>query len=177
MELGATICVPRNPRCEICPIAAHCAAYRLGLQNQLPIKSKRKPLPHYNVTAAVIRRNGRILVAQRPFGERLGGLWEFPGGKVEPGETLPQCLRREIKEELGFRIKIGDFITAIDHAYTHFKITLHAFECTVVSGEPQALQVEAFKWVRMSELNKFAFAKTDLRIIEALKRRRTMDGR
>jgi A/G-specific adenine glycosylase len=170
MELGATICTPRHPRCDACPIAAHCEAKRLDLQDQLPIKTKRKPLPHFDVTAAVIRRNGRILIAQRPFGGRLGGLWEFPGGKVEAGESLPQCLRREIKEELGFRIKVGDFITAIDHAYTHFKITLHAFECTVVSGEPRKLGVEDFKWVRMGEMDRFAFAKTDLRIIEALKR-------
>ena len=173
MELGATICTPRAPRCEACPIASHCEAKRLGLQDQLPIKSKRKPLPHYDVTAAVVRRNGRILITQRPFGGRLGGLWEFPGGKVEPEETLPRCLRREIQEELGFRVKVGEFITSIDHAYTHFKITLHAFECTVVSGEPQALQVEDFKWVRLSELGKFAFAKTDLKIIEALKRSTT----
>lgn len=170
MELGATICTPRKPRCDACPIAAHCAAKRLGMQDQLPLKTKRKPLPHFDVTAAVIRRNGRILIAQRPFGGRLGGLWEFPGGKVEAGETLSQCLRREIKEELGFRIKVGDFITSIDHAYTHFKITLHAFECTVVAGQPRPLGVEDFKWVRMSELGKYAFAKTDLRIIEALKR-------
>jgi A/G-specific adenine glycosylase len=170
MELGATICTPRNPKCEACPIAAHCEAKRRGLQDQLPIKTKRQPLPHFDVTAAVIRRNGRLLIAQRPFGGRLGGLWEFPGGKVEAGESLPQCLRREIKEELGFRIKVGDFITSIDHAYTHFKITLHAFECTVVSGEPRKLGVEDFKWVRMGELDRFAFAKTDLRIIEALKR-------
>ena len=118
----------------------------------------------------MIRRNGRLLIAQRPVGGRLGGLWEFPGGKVEAGESLPQCLRREIKEELGFRIKVGDFITAIDHAYTHFKITLHAFECTVVSGQPRKLDVEDFKWVHMSDLDRFAFAKTDLKIIEALKR-------
>ncbi len=162
MELGATICTPRNPRCDECPIATHCEAKRLGLQDQLPIKTKRKPLPHYDVTAAVIRRNGRILIAQRPFGGRLGGLWEFPGGKVEQNETLARCLRREIKEELGFRIKVGKFITSIDHAYTHFKITLHAFECTVVSGQPRKLGVEDFKWVRMSELKQVRLCKDGL---------------
>jgi len=168
MELGALICTPRNPRCAICPLAKHCEAKKRGRQDQLPIKTKRKPLPHYDVTAAVIRKNGRLLIAQRPLGGRLGGLWEFPGGKVEAGETLPQCLRREIKEELGLRIKVGKPITSIDHAYTHFKITLHAFECELVSGRPQALQVQDFKWVRMSELKRYAFAKTDLRIISAI---------
>ena len=168
MELGALICTPRNPRCGTCPLAKLCDARKRNLQNRLPLKTKRKPLPHVDVTAAVIRKDGRILIAQRPFGGRLGGLWEFPGGKVEPGESLPQCLRREIKEELGVRIKVGKAITSIDHAYTHFKITLHAFECELLSGKPQALQVQDFKWVRMSDLGKYAFARTDLRIIEAL---------
>jgi A/G-specific adenine glycosylase len=175
MELGALICTPRNPKCDVCPLAKTCEANKRGLQDQLPIKTKRKPLPHYDVTAAVIRKNGRILIAQRPVGGQLGGLWEFPGGKVEPSETLKQCLRREIKEELNVRIKVGEQITSIDHAYTHLKITLHAFECELVSGKPQALQVQDFKWVRMSELEKYAFAKTDLRIIEALKKRSTKD--
>src|SRR5512139_2239569 len=170
MELGALVCTPRNPKCDVCPLAKYCEAKKRGWQDQLPIKTKRKPLPHYNVTAAVIRKNGRILIAQRPLGGRLGGLWEFPGGKVEPGETLPQCLRREIKEELGVRIKVGKQITSIDHAYTHFKITLHAFACELVSGKPQALQVQDFKWVRMSEFKRYAFAKTDLRIISAIVR-------
>ena len=169
MELGATICTPRNPRCDVCPIARMCLAKRRGLQDQLPIKIKRKPLPHFEVTAAVIRKNGRILIAQRPLGGRLGGLWEFPGGKQESGETLPQCLRREIKEELGIRIKVGQPIISIDHAYTHFKITLHAFECQLVSGKPQTLQVENFRWVKLSGLDKYAFPKTDLRIIAALR--------
>jgi A/G-specific adenine glycosylase len=170
MELGALICTPRNPHCVACPLTHLCEARQLGLQDQLPLKTKRKPLPHYDVTAAVVWRNGRILIAQRLFGGRLGGLWEFPGGKVEPGEALKHCLRREIREELGVRIKVGKPITTIDHAYTHFKITLHAFECELLSGKPQAVQVQAFKWVRLSELDRFAFAKTDLRIIEALRK-------
>jgi A/G-specific adenine glycosylase len=170
MELGALICTPRNPKCDVCPLARYCEAKQRGLQEQLPFKARRKPLPHYDVTAAVIRKNGRILIAPRPLGGRLGGLWEFPGGKAEPGETLKHCLRREIKEELGIRIKVGQPIISIDHAYTHFKITLHAFECELVSGKPQVLQVQDFKWVRASELKKYAFAKTDLRIIEVLRR-------
>ncbi len=170
MELGALICTPRKPQCVVCPVAHYCQARKRGLQNRLPIKTKRKPLPHYDVTAAVIRHKGRILIAQRPFGGRLGGLWEFPGGKVEPGETLSQCLRREIKEELGIRVRVGKPITSIDHAYTHFKMTLYAFECEFLSGQPQALQVEDFRWVRMAELEKYAFAKTDLKIIEVIKR-------
>ena len=177
MELGALICTPRNPKCDLCPLAKQCQAKKRHLQDQLPLRTKRKPLPHFDVSAAVIRKNGRLLIAQRPFGGRLGGLWEFPGGKAETGETLPQCLRREIKEELNVRIKVGKPIISIEHAYTHFKITLHAFECELVSGKPQAVQVQDFKWVRMNELEKYAFAKTDLRIIEALKAKQQIHNR
>lgn len=171
MELGATICTPRSPQCDRCPLNKICLAKKKNLQEKLPIKVKREPVPHYQVTAAVIRRTGCVLIAQRPFGGRLGGLWEFPGGKQEPNESLKNCLRREIKEELGLRIKVGKFITAIDHAYTHFTITLHAFECEVASGSPRALGVEQFKWIRLKELDRYAFAKTDLRIIEKLRKK------
>ncbi len=168
MELGATVCTPRAPACKACPIAAMCEARRRGLQEQLPVRFARNATPHYDVAAAVIRRNGRILIAQRPLDGMLGGLWEFPGGKRKPGETLEACLRREIAEELRLEIEVGDRITAVKHAYTHFRITLHAFECRVVSGEPKAIGVADFKWVRPGELDRFAFAVTDRKIIRAL---------
>ena len=81
MELGATVCSPRSPRCDECPLAEVCRARALGIQEQLPTKATQKRLPHYDVTAAVIRKRGRVLIAQRPVGGMLGGLWEFPGGK------------------------------------------------------------------------------------------------
>lgn len=168
MELGATICTPHAPKCEICPIAAHCEARRRGIQEQLPVKRARKLTPHYEVTAAVIRRNGRVLIAQRPHDGMLGGLWEFPGGKRETGESLEECLRREIREELRLEIEVGEPVAVVNHAYTHFRITLHAFECRVRSGMARAIGVADFKWVRMSELDRYAFASTDRRIIQAL---------
>jgi A/G-specific adenine glycosylase len=169
MELGATICTPRAPRCEICPIAAHCEARRRGIQERLPVKRVRKLTPHYDVTAAVIRRNDRVLIAQRPHDGMLGGLWEFPGGKRETGESLENCLRREIREELRLEIEVGEPVAVVKHAYTHFRITLHAFECRVLSGKARAIGVAGFKWVRMSELDRYAFAVTDRRIIQALR--------
>ena len=168
MELGATICTPRAPKCEICPIAAHCEARRRGIQERLPVRHARKLTPHYDVTAAVIRHNGRVLIAQRPHEGMLGGLWEFPGGKRETGESLEECLRREIREELKLEIEVGEPVAVVKHAYTHFRITLHAFECRVLSGKPQATGVADFKWVRMSEIDRYAFAVTDRKIIQAL---------
>jgi A/G-specific adenine glycosylase len=169
MELGATVCLPRSPRCDECPLARVCRARALGIQEKLPTKATKKRLPHYDVTAAVIRKRSRVLIAQRPVGGMLGGLWEFPGGKRERGESLEECLRREIKEELGVEIEVGQSVTQVKHAYTHFRITLHAFECRLVSGRPRAIQVADWRWVRFDELDDFAFAVTDRKIIQALR--------
>jgi A/G-specific adenine glycosylase len=98
----------------------------------------------------------------------LGGLWEFPGGKQEANETLPQALAREIQEELAIDIKVGAFVTSIKHAYTHFRITLHAFHAQHVSGQPQHLGVAAHAWVTVADLDAYAFAVTDQKIIAAL---------
>lgn len=101
MDLGATVCLPQRPRCLLCPLYAPCLARQRGTQEERPVRSARKPLPHFDVTAAVLRRPGQpeqFLIAQRPPEGMLGGLWEFPGGKQHAGETLPDCLRREMQE-------------------------------------------------------------------------------
>ena len=169
MELGATVCIPRAPRCDRCPLASLCQARRRGIQQRLPVKTVRKITPHYDVAAAVIRRNGLILIAQRPLEGMLGGLWEFPGGKREADESLEACLKREIREELGLAIDVSGRLTTVKHAYTHFRITLYAFECRVRSGRPQAVGVRDFKWIRLTDSDRYAFAATDRRIIEKLR--------
>ena len=93
MDLGSAICTPQNPACLLCPLAEFCQARALGVQEQRPILPEKARVPHYTVTAAVIRRDGQVLIAQRPRGGLLGGLWEFPGGKLEEGESLAECLR------------------------------------------------------------------------------------
>jgi A/G-specific adenine glycosylase len=168
MELGATICTPKSPRCLLCPVRELCQGRRQGLELRLPVKPAKKTLPHYVVTAAVIRNGDKLLIAQRPLEGMLGGLWEFPGGKCEAGETLPTCLHREIHEELGIEIEVGPLITVVKHGYTHFKITLHAFECRLVTGHPQAIAVAAWRWITLDEIEGFPFPRTDRQIIEVL---------
>jgi A/G-specific adenine glycosylase len=170
MELGRRICSPRSPRCETCPLAAHCEAFRLNLQHERPVKTRRGPTPHYDVTAAVIHHpDERILITQRPADGMLGGLWEFPGGKREAGETLAECLTREIQEELGIEIAVGQQIATIRHAYTHFRITLYAYRCQWISGEPRALGCAGFVWTTLDDLVNYAFPVTDQQIITALR--------
>ncbi len=170
MELGALLCLPKSPKCLLCPVKELCQARLQGLEQELPYRPPKKSLPHYDVVAAVTRRDDQILIAQRPLDGMLGGMWEFPGGKQESGETLPECLRRELKEELDIDIEVGDLITIVKHSYTHFKITLHAFECTLVDGEPKKIGVADWRWVTLPELEKFPFPRTDQKIIEQLKR-------
>jgi A/G-specific adenine glycosylase len=178
MELGQTICRSGEPLCLICPLRADCLARQRGTQLERPVRPPRKRTPHYDVAAAVIwhradrpqQPGSRFLIAQRPLDGLLGGLWEFPGGKQEPGETLPQTLRREIMEELGMAIEIGRFLTQVQHAYTHFRITLHAFHARHLNGQPQHLEVKDHAWVRLPDLESYPFAVTDQKIIAALRR-------
>lgn len=169
MELGATVCTPRSPDCGQCPLKAHCRAHEQGIVESVPVKAARKLLPHYDVTAAVIRKRGKVLITQRPPASMLGGLWEFPGGKCHDGETLEACLQREIKEELSIEVEVGESIAAIRHAYSHFRITLHAFNCRQTGGRLRALGVADWRWVTAGELDHFAFPVTDQKIIAALK--------
>lgn len=169
MELGRVICTPRNPRCEMCPMQEHCRAYAAGTQAARPIKRKAAPTPHYEVAGGIIRGpDNRILIAQRPLEGLLGGLWEFPGGKQEAGETLPQTLMRELREELAIEVAVDEELIAVRHAFTHFSITLHAFECRHVGGTPQKLGVHDFAWVEEAHLERYSFGKADRQVIKAL---------
>lgn len=157
MELGAIVCTPRNPRCPECPIRAYCAARQKGMQEQRPKKKTKKAIPHHEIVVGVLNRKGRVLIGQRPPEGLLGGLWEFPGGKVEPGETHAQALQREFLEETGLSIRVGGLVATVRHAYSHFRITLHAYRCSAASGNPQPHFHTALKWANSAELEGYAF--------------------
>jgi A/G-specific adenine glycosylase len=162
MDLGAMICLPKNPLCADCPLADLCQAKALGLQEQRPVLKKKGPIPHYQVVAAVISRDGKYLLARRPSKGLLGGMWEFPGGKVEAGEKNEAGLRREIQEELGVDVEVGQCIGSYKHAYTHYRISLSAFSCTITSkAEPRALEAAEIRWVEPSELGSYPMGKVD----------------
>lgn len=169
MDLGASICTPRSPNCFECPIISFCQAYALGVQEQRPVLAARPAIPHYTVAAAVILQNNRLLITQRPPNGLLGSLWEFPGGKLLPGEDLGECLTREILEELGVAIQVGGAFGVYRHAYSHFKVTLHAFCCSIVDDQlPQALQVQDLRWVSPAELVRYPMGKIDRQIAARL---------
>lgn len=177
MELGRKVCRPAragspdssHPHCHVCPLGAICQARAAGTQLERPVRPARKRVPHYQVTAGVVWRDGdEILIAQRPVDDMLGGLWEFPGGKQKGQEPLQDCLKREIREELGIEIEVGEPLLTIKHAYTHFRITLHVFHCRHVSGRPQAIEAADFAWVTADQLRGYPFPVTDQQIVAAL---------
>ncbi len=169
MDLGAMVCTPRSPNCLACPLAEMCQARALGLQAERPVSQPRLQIPHHTVTAAVITRGWQVLITQRPPDGLLGGLWEFPGGKTQPDEELDTCLRREICEELGVEIEVGEQLGIYRHAYTHFRVTLHAFCCALPNGDqPRPLQVDDLRWVSLNELAGYPMGKIDRQISQDL---------
>jgi A/G-specific adenine glycosylase len=176
MELGALVCLPKNPVCRQCPLRSDCRALQHRDVDQLPVRNPPRKIPHYDVTAAVIRKGLKILITRRPEKGLLGGLWEFPGGKQKPGESLEECLRREIGEELGIAIAVGERFMQVKHAYSHFKITLHLFFCRQLKGRIQKIGVTDYRWVTVSELSGYAFPRADQRVIEMLQRAMTATG-
>jgi A/G-specific adenine glycosylase len=168
MDLGATICLPRGPRCDRCPVQGLCIARAKGLQNRLPRKTSPKPLPRKDMTAAVIMKGRRMLIVRRPGRGLLGGLWKFPGGLREKGETLESSLIRHVREETGAGIRIEGKLAEVKHAYSHFRVILHAFRCRISEGQPRALGCPALTWTRAGELSGFAFSKADRELIRLL---------
>ncbi len=170
MDLGATVCTRHRPACLICPWRSPCAAYNQNVQLEIPMTETRAPLPHKQIGVAVVwNEQGQILIDRRPQSGLLGGLWEFPGGKIEPEEAVEDCIRRELQEELAIDVAVGDRLITIDHTYTHFKVTLNVFHCRHVAGEPQPIKCDEVRWVDVSELDQFPFPKANGQIIEAIR--------
>jgi len=171
MEWGALVCRPKNPLCLRCPGRALCRAYRRGEQEVIPAP-KKISLKKISAVVAVIRRGGRVLIQKRPEKGLLAGLWEFPGGKVDPGETLKDALKREIREELGLEIDDVRPLAAVKHAYTRYQVALHAFEAAPAGG-PAALSAvlsknRSIRLVPIKSLDKYPFPSGSLKIIQAL---------
>jgi mutator protein MutT len=121
------------------------------------------------VSAGLIFRAGQLLIAQRHAHDHLGGCWEFPGGKREPGETFEACLTRELHEELGVRVAVGELIEAIDHDYPGKSVHLRFFRCQLLEHEPQPLGCAAVQWISRAALDQYEFPPADARLLEKLR--------
>lgn len=173
IELGATVCVPARPRCSLCPVEAKCLARGRGTETQRPVRAPRKRMPHVDVVAGIIWQGdpyaSPLLLAQRPAAGLLGGLWEFPGGKVEAEDAdHAAALQREIMEELGTAIEVGAQVVTVAHAFTHFRMTLYGYHARWLGAPPQTLGVADWRWVTLDGVGAFAMGVADRKVAAAL---------
>jgi 8-oxo-dGTP diphosphatase len=127
-------------------------------------------LPHKRIGVAVIwNQAGQISIDKRKAGGAMGGLWEFPGGKIEAGETVAECIFREIREELGIEIVVGEHLISIDHTYPTFQLTLIVHHCQHISGIPQPIESDEVRWVNVNDLDNYEFPAANVEIIQAIK--------
>jgi A/G-specific adenine glycosylase len=179
MDLGATVCVPKRPRCLICPVMKLCKARQNGTQDKRPVKTPKKEVPHYVHAAAVIIQRGRVLLSQRPSEGLLGGMWEFPNGRVDgdPAAELPKALKAgyslrlkvkrnpsvEQNEPASERHRGGNKVKelgVVEHGYSHFSVTVHAFPCELISMSKET----NLKWVSLNKLDEYPMGRIDRQI-------------
>jgi A/G-specific adenine glycosylase len=166
MELGAVCCTPKSPSCPVCPLQEDCRARLRGVVHRLPVRGKKRSIPHREVVAAVIRdEKGQLLLVQRPAAGLLGSLWKFPGGILDPTEGREEGLERIVRDELGIGIGVGARLASVDHVYTHFRITLTAFSCTLREGSPEG---PSWRWADADEIEGLPFSKADRRIARSV---------
>ena len=128
------------------------------------------------VAAGLVFRSGELLITQRRPQDHLGGLWEFPGGKREPGETFEQCLRRELREELAIDVDVDELVETITHSYPEKTVHLRFFRCALVNHEPQAIGCQAVAWIRREQLGDYEFPAADARLLQMLRNRSELWG-
>jgi A/G-specific adenine glycosylase len=159
MELGALVCIARNPRCKICPISNHCLALRLDLVPQRPVLPEPAKTIYIEMATGILKHDGRILIQKRKAKGVWANLWEFPGGRLEQGETPEMALVREYEEET--KLSVGNLkkITTVQHSYTIYRVTLHCFFCSVIDSRyrPVLQTAQEYRWVTPEDLSAFAF--------------------
>lgn len=169
MDLGGQVCTASAPACPECPLRESCLARRRGTVSLRPRSTRPVPPPHEDIGVGVVWRERELLIARRPPEGLLGDLWEFPGGKVEAGETPREAVRRELREEMEIEVRVGDPVARVEHAYSHLRVTLHAYHAWHRSGSIRARAATAWRWVRPARLPEFAFPAANHRIIESLR--------
>jgi A/G-specific adenine glycosylase len=165
MDLGATICIPKNPRCLICPLMKICKARQNGTQNERPVKLPKKAVPHHVHAAGVIISRDKVLLAKRPSEGLLGGMWEFPNGRVlgDPFEELADALKTGYNLQLRKsrpRVHNSEPLGIVQHGYSHFSVSVYVYPAELLTM-PNA---ENLKWVLIKKLDEYPMGKIDRQI-------------
>ena len=170
MELGALLCKPAHPACPACPLRPHCMAFIEGRVGDFPRRTKAKPLPEYALAVGVVQKKGKILITRRQDKGLLGGLWEFPGGRIDMHEPPDTACLRHLKTKVNVIADIDTFVTRIRHAYTHYKITVDVFACRFMSGRVRLNGPADFRWVGLNELDAYPLPKANHKFLPALRK-------
>jgi len=167
MELGSLVCRPNNPHCGECPLGGLCLASAGGQQATVPAARRRSPVRSVSAVAGIVRRNGRLLIAQRPPDGVWGGMWELPNCEVaggDPSVVLADLLERDF----GLSIEVGEMIYSLTHAIMNQRIELGVFHCRVTSGRTQAWRHVAAKWVKPGETDGYALPAPHRKVLRRL---------
>jgi A/G-specific adenine glycosylase len=167
MDLGAVLCVPKRPKCSDCPVSISCEAYRLGIQEELPKRRERKEVPHFHHVAGLVSADGKVLLCRRPQKGLLGGLWEFPGGRLEEEEGSREGTVRILSEMLSVPIDTAEKIGEVRHTFSHFKMTLHAYLAHPRHGMEKI--PAGFRWVDREEVGRLALPTAQKKVLALFK--------
>jgi len=162
MDLGATTCTPKEPRCSQCPLRDLCKGMASGDPERFPAKPLKKKIPHIEAVSAVILKNGRVLLQQRPPEGLLGGLWEFPNWPVGEKKDLKKHLKSKVKSKIGLGVKGNEPIGSFQQTFSHFKLTLQVFSCLHHYGKTKG------EWVSIQDLHLYPMSRIHRRIAEVI---------
>ena len=168
MELGAIICRPKQPGCTTCPVQSFCEALKTHNTENFPVRLKSKSVPQHHISVGVVCKHDLVLITQRKPEGLLGGLWEFPGGKIRKNERPEQACIREIKEEVCLKVMIDRRLTQVKHAYTHFKIKMDVFLCRYISGKVKLNGPVDYRWISLKDIGRYPFPKANHKFFPAL---------
>lgn len=168
MELGGLICLPKNPKCGKCPLSEHCEALSLETVSERPVPGKTSNTIYIEMVTGILTHKGKIFIQKRLENDVWPGLWEFPGGRLNPNETPEQALQREYREETEFKINDLKKITTVKHSYTKYRVTLHCFYCGLENGQskPTLHAAQEYRWVTPKELARFGFPAGHRKLID-----------
>jgi len=167
MDIGSQVCKPNQANCYKCPLENSCMARKTDSPEIYPSPKLKKQIPNYDVVTGIIWKNDKLLILQRDEKNHLGGLWEFPGGKMKNGESHVQTLTREIKEECGFDVDVQSKIGSIKHIYSHFSIKMTSFHC--VSKNNSTLNTtQPYKWIKPAQIKDLPFPKANHKLFAIL---------
>ena len=170
MDLGSTICTVQNPSCISCPLKCFCLAYLKSDPINFPTKKMKKSSPTFQIGLGLVFKKGELLIAQRLEKSSMGGMWEFPGGKKENGESIINTIEREVKEEIGIVIKVGKKLLSFEHSYSHKKLCFTVHLCEYISGVSQPLASQKLCWINPNKLSNFPFPAANTKIILELQK-------